>query len=807
MNENLKRKLLLSLATMTTVSSMCSASVFAFGVHEGGYKEYISNVQNESGYQDWYNNTWNNKEEFDSGKVILTPGKTEKDLNFAWYSKVAGTPQVKMSKSQDMSNATVFEGKAQSINKTNDFDTDAEYYKASNKVSVDNYLEENTTYYYQYSVDGSTWSDTYTYQTHSFTNFQAILVGDPQIGASGSTGEKSNEDQNIANDTYSWNKTLTQAMKTAPDASFILSAGDQIDYSEVTNDNSAADKERYIIKEQEYAGYLYPQYLRSIPVATTIGNHESKGDDYKLHYNNPNASALGSTNAGGNYYYSYGDALIISLNSNSRNVAQHKAFLEEAISSYEDAKWRIVMFHHDIYGAGAPHANTDGANLRILFAPLMDEFDIDVCLTGHDHSYARTFQILDGKVITTEGVGEDAASTAYNPEGTLYITAGSATGSKFYALSTDKQYYLAERSNNPIPTFSTIDFTSDSFTIKTYDVNGDKYANDVTIKKDKKATSIEELKADLQSMDKVDMTSGSKQRIEEALNGLSTTLETVDDSVAINDLASRWNTNNDPLDYYARAKDTDYRDPNNTDALKQGYSKFLDKTFYEADKNAAVDEATIDQVYTNMLTAKSEVVTKAEYADLQAQFDEAGKFLSTIEIGNKKGQYTQENVNAYKQALAQLKTQMNESKITKTELTSLLDSLKQEQTELQSLVNKEDITPVPPVNPDENNQNNNQNQQETDKDQTPSQTTDQSGDENNQNNNQNQQETNKDQTPSQTTDQSGKSDQIVQTSNSATSKDAVKTEDTANVLGLTLLAVGSLAGIVSYKVYRKKETE
>ena len=89
----------------------------------------------------------------------------------------------------------------ENINKTNDFDTDAEYYKASNKVSVDNYLGENTTYYYQYSVDGGTWSDTYTYQTHSFTNFQAILVGDPQIGASGSSGEKTNDDQNIANDT------------------------------------------------------------------------------------------------------------------------------------------------------------------------------------------------------------------------------------------------------------------------------------------------------------------------------------------------------------------------------------------------------------------------------------------------------------------------------------------------------------------------------------------------------------------------------------------------------------------------------
>ena len=102
--------------------------------------------------------------------------------------------------------------------------------------------------------------------------------------------------------------------------------------------------------------------------------------------------------------------------------------------------------------SGQPHSDTDGANLRALFAPLMDEFGIDMCLTGHDHSYARSYLMADGTAIQYDD------SVAINPEGTLYIAAGSASGSKFYKLATTKQYYIAERSNTQIPTFSTIDF-------------------------------------------------------------------------------------------------------------------------------------------------------------------------------------------------------------------------------------------------------------------------------------------------------------------------------------------------------------
>lgn len=45
-------------------------------------------------YQTWKENTWTGKESIDSGKIVLTPGATEKDLNFCWYSVEKGTPKL-----------------------------------------------------------------------------------------------------------------------------------------------------------------------------------------------------------------------------------------------------------------------------------------------------------------------------------------------------------------------------------------------------------------------------------------------------------------------------------------------------------------------------------------------------------------------------------------------------------------------------------------------------------------------------------------------------------------------------------------
>lgn len=694
MNENLKKRIIVSLATVSAFSSLAMVPLSAYGEYQGndGTQKLNNGLTSTSDYNDWYNNQWNNQEsgEMDTGKIVLTPGAKATDLNFAWYSEETGTPSVKISTNQDMSGAKTVTGSADKINKNNSFKN----YTASNKVALKDYLVENMTYYYQYSTNGVDWSDTYTYKTHSFSDYQAVLVGDPQIGASGSNGQGTQDDTDIAVNTYAWNKTLQKALGAggiAENASFILSAGDQIDYS-----SSGTNGSGEIIREQEYAGFLYPDVLRSTPLATTIGNHESMVDDYSLHYNNPNASTLGSTESGGDYYYSYGDTLFISLNSNSRNVEEHRQLMKEAVASHEDAKWKVVLFHHDIYGSGSPHSDVDGANLRILFAPLMDEFNIDLCLTGHDHSYARTYQILDGKVIENDGVSENA-SKAYNPEGTLYIAAGSASGSKFYTLNTVKQYYIAERSNTPEPTFSTIDFSGDSLTIKTYDYNGQKYANDVTLSKDGNAKSIEEMKNEVAAIDTVNVTSGSKNRIDEALIAVNTALDTRDDSTAETELQNKWNTTSDPLNYYGYAQNG-FANENST-ALKRGYSSLLDKTLYENDSNKAVTTATIDEAYNKLATAKNEVVTKAEFAEVQTKFDQIGSTLAQISIGDKKDQYTRADVDAFKKSIAALKVDFNEATITKTALNELSTQLDTVTNEFLAKKNTEDITTAPIVTP------------------------------------------------------------------------------------------------------------
>ena len=586
---------------VTVAATSAPVNVFAYG-ETSASSTLFTDTQNISDYATWKDNVWNKKddqgnltgegESYDSSRIILTPGKTAKDLGFAWYSQKKGEPAVKIGKKEDLSDAQEFKGTATEINRSNQKNT----YKASNKVTVEGLFEENTTYYYSYTDDvkNPNWSEVQSYTTKKTTNFQTILVGDPQIGASGSQGQGTADDINIAVDTFNWNKTLEQAKITAPNASFILSAGDQIDYA---GTDSSDGKN---VRESEYAGFTYPALLRMLPLATTIGNHESKGTDYKYHYNNPNSEdGLGSTNSGSDYYFSYGNVLFISLNSNNRNTVEHRELLKKAVESNPDAKWKVVMFHHDIYGSGQPHSDTDGANLRALFAPLMDEFGIDMCLTGHDHSYARSYLMADGTAIQYDD------SVAINPEGTLYIAAGSASGSKFYKLATTKQYYIAERSNTQIPTFSTIDFSDESIVIKTYDYNGNKYADDYTLYKTGEKVSMKDLIAQAKEIKKDGYTEASWNKLQSEIAAAEDLMKyTAEDKgaaqlAAVYDKTNDADNANDMLNYYGYAQG-DYKRGDST-ALKAGFSTLLDKTM---DMQLLIAKKKFENQYDSLLEAK-----------------------------------------------------------------------------------------------------------------------------------------------------------------------------------------------------------
>ena len=343
------------------------------------------------------------------------------------------------------------------------------------------------------------------------------------------------------------------------------------------------------------------------------------GVDYSNHFNNPNSEdVLGATEAGSDYYFSYGNVLFISLNSNNRNQEEHRALLKKAVESNSDATWKVVIFHSDIYGSGQPHADTDAATNRIIFAPLMDEFDIDLCLTGHDHTYSRSYQILDGNVIDYD----ISSGFVTDPEGTLYVSTGSGSGSKYYNLLNYTPYYIADRTNTCLPAFSTIDFFENALTIKTYDYTGAKYADDFTINKTSELISVDEA---IEKADEVLSGSDIKSYTEESVSKLTTardTLKTLKESyttapdLMIAEITTKYNTPDDRIKGYGSITNSEDKDVlvsgSTANRLKAGESTLIDKTIYtqikggEVIANAVfpiVDAATLEAAKKQVLAA------------------------------------------------------------------------------------------------------------------------------------------------------------------------------------------------------------
>lgn len=450
----------------------------------------------------------------DFTKVSITVGADQSQLNFAWYSKSPDDAKVMFGKTG--ADPAEFDGKSGKVE--TDLTGGEQYYY--NHVTVTG-LEENQTYSYQVTKSGEA-SDPAEYKTGSFSELKILYVGDPQIGASKGQEQAGTLDEDAGNtaarnDAYGWNRTLNAAVAQNPDLSFIISAGDQV--------NNTGNP-----KEEEFAGYLNADVLKNYAEATTIGNHDSLTPDYQYHFFDPNMSDKGATAAGGDYYYSYGPGLFIVLNTNNYNVAEHAELIKEAVASNPDAPWRIVTIHQDIYGSGLDHSDSDGMILRTQLTPLFDANDIDVVLQGHDHTFSRS-KLLSGdngqhgnyefrlnedgsdydwdhayNVDTDEAVtlapedsdkqaqaGKDAfdkdnlcysiedtdGNSADDPDGTLYMEANSASGSKFYELVPEMQDYIAVRSQNWLPSYSVIDLTNTAFTVSTYQLNEDGKAESV----------------------------------------------------------------------------------------------------------------------------------------------------------------------------------------------------------------------------------------------------------------------------------------------------------------------------------------
>ena len=130
------------------------------------------------------------------------------------------------------------------------------------------------------------------------------------------------------------------------------------------------------------------------------------------------------------YFIDYQGARLISLDSCQRQEEQ-VAWLRRVLAD-NPQRWTILTFHHPIF---SPAKDRDNASLRALWKPVLDEFRVDLVLTGHDHTYART-----GASVGRVPVGDTNVSKGYNQVydpaiGTVYVV--SVSGPKMYDITDD----------------------------------------------------------------------------------------------------------------------------------------------------------------------------------------------------------------------------------------------------------------------------------------------------------------------------------------------------------------------------------
>ena len=373
----------------------------------------------------------------------LTVGKDETEMNLTWYANTSEIGTVEYAKASEDGE---FPSEFTTVNATGNQSNDNGFYY--NQATLTN-LEENTKYVYRL-VNNDTVSKTYEFTTEDFDgSYNFILAGDPQIGASG----------DATNDTEGWKKTLQDSInKFDPD--FILSAGDQV--------NTASN-------ESQYSGYLASEYLTNTPQANVVGNHDSSSNAYSQHFNLPNVSGKGATTAGSDYWYVYNNTLFMNINSNNMSTAEHKAFMEEAIAANPDARWKVVSFHHSVYSVANHAVEGDILQRREELTPVFDELGIDVVLMGHDHVYVRS-NIMKGMQVVTDTSNLQSVT---DPDGVLYVTANSASGSKYYNIKTDiSTEFVAKMDQSKQRSISNIEVSENEFKITTYlyDANNDDWA-------------------------------------------------------------------------------------------------------------------------------------------------------------------------------------------------------------------------------------------------------------------------------------------------------------------------------------------
>jgi len=202
----------------------------------------------------------------------------------------------------------------------------------------------------------------------------------------------------------------------------------------------------YIHETQEALFKPYSEKLKNTTAWSTRGNHDN-ADVYFEMFNFPKSGECGGLASGSEAYYSYdyGNVHFIVLDSYNSSRAINGPMYNWCLADIQNtsAKWIIAYWHHPPYTMGSYNSDNGDVftDMRENFLPILEDNGVDLVLSGHSHSYERSY-LLNGHYGTSDtfdeslytygptGNGSGNVNDPYikdNCGGTVYVVSGSSS--------------------------------------------------------------------------------------------------------------------------------------------------------------------------------------------------------------------------------------------------------------------------------------------------------------------------------------------------------------------------------------------
>ena len=268
-------------------------------------------------------------------------------------------------------------------------------------------LTPNTKYEYRVGYGTDRRSDWYRLETAGASVYDVLIYPDSQSG-----------------DYSQWEEIVKSSALRNPRTALYISMGDLVDNGE------------HAYQWRTWLNSIKP-LSANVPLATTLGNHEMYTLDWKMRepyaYLNYFAVPPNGNEIFNRRYYSYDfgdvhyvvlDTMLYESNHEDNHDTHHPDLYDVQVQwlrqdlTANTKKWTVVLMHRDPFQYAFDRSGANRAvgfdDEGVLFMPIFDEFNVDLVLSAHLHSYRNRGHVRNfdrdasGPLYILTGIAGDA---------------------------------------------------------------------------------------------------------------------------------------------------------------------------------------------------------------------------------------------------------------------------------------------------------------------------------------------------------------------------------------------------------------